>query len=642
MDHHVWQMGPSRWALTVVAKITYRLEPGVLTLADAQEPLHPADVRWENKPDRSVYAPADHLPFKRRAEVMLVGNVYARGGRPTRSLVARVCVGRVDKSIEVRATPVRGPGAEMLEGKPFTKMALHYERAAGGLHTENPVGVSPSAVGDRAPNLVPLGFPLSAAHAPPPIGFGPIARDWPTRVEKVEHLPSEFNPLMTPLDSRFDASFFQSAPSDQQLETIRPNERITLENVHPKHPRLVAHLPGDRLRAHVQLDDGELKDILLAVDTLWIDTRRLICTATHRAHVEIAHADQLGEIWVERCDAQVEPDVGRSSIAPPLSVPPPAVYPPAPPRLVQPAVAPQPIFAEPAAAPLGAFEASNAAAAVVVEAPARSNDLPMRATRGSSSGPTVETVWVDDTADARIASRSEWTASPLGDATGRGGVRISARVYHALSRGPFESPTTLEAWIDKAEKAVSPEPPVVAIAGNLELALDELEMLKATITGAAPLAESDPKLAEVLSLATTISSESMHAPAEVMEGYTQAVREAWSKVNRLLPADHLVACTERFLLEQRLYQVREFGGETWIRALVSNPAWEGSLVVYLPNHLKKRLPLFRRFTARILGELVWQQDQFEVYPFAIIPLAVGRIPVRASSRSRRISTATAG
>ena len=105
----VWQRAPARWAATLVAKATYRLEPGILALHDTQEPIHAAESHWEDDPARSLFAPSDLVPHKPRADVVLVGNAYARNSQPVRSLVVRLQVGRVDKSIEVRASLARTP-----------------------------------------------------------------------------------------------------------------------------------------------------------------------------------------------------------------------------------------------------------------------------------------------------------------------------------------------------------------------------------------------------------------------------------------------------------------------------------------------------------------------------------------------------
>src|SRR4051794_39483342 len=86
----LWQRAPSRWALTVICKATYLLEPGTAPLAPDQEPLNEHEDHWDDDPSRSLFAPSDLVPWKPRADVLLVGSAFARSGQPVRSLVARL------------------------------------------------------------------------------------------------------------------------------------------------------------------------------------------------------------------------------------------------------------------------------------------------------------------------------------------------------------------------------------------------------------------------------------------------------------------------------------------------------------------------------------------------------------------------
>src|SRR5262245_50734243 len=103
----IWQIQPSRWVLTIVCKATYRLEPGVVSLAPDQEPIFDEDNPHNGDPARSIFSPADMVPFKQRVDVVLVGSAHARNGQAVRSLVTRLNVGKVDKSIEILCPRVR-------------------------------------------------------------------------------------------------------------------------------------------------------------------------------------------------------------------------------------------------------------------------------------------------------------------------------------------------------------------------------------------------------------------------------------------------------------------------------------------------------------------------------------------------------
>ncbi len=299
----VWQLTPSRWVLTIVCKATYALVPGVVSAASEQEPIHDEDAHWDDDPGRSLFAPADLVPFKTRADVMLVGCAYARNGQPARSLTVRLNVGKIDKSIEVLCPRVRTRDGELREGKRWTKMPLLYERAAGGRNTDNPVGIHTDGVRDpygqlALPNLQAPGLALPPDKLPPPIGFGPIAPDWPGRRGRLPRGGGERDWARAPYGDGFDPTFFQAAPPDQQLDALRPTERIALENLLAKHPVFVSALPGDRVRARVELRGASPREMNLAADSLWIDTDRAICTVTYRAKVDIEHPDQEGRILV--------------------------------------------------------------------------------------------------------------------------------------------------------------------------------------------------------------------------------------------------------------------------------------------------------------------------------------------------------
>ena len=117
----------------VVCKATFLLAPTTATLSGAQDPILDEDKRWDDKPDRSVFAPADIVPFKRDVDLVLVGHAFAPGGAPSRSIMTRICVGDVDKSIVIGTItalltfPVTGA---VLKGVALLWFAFHTDRGA--------------------------------------------------------------------------------------------------------------------------------------------------------------------------------------------------------------------------------------------------------------------------------------------------------------------------------------------------------------------------------------------------------------------------------------------------------------------------------------------------------------------------------
>ena len=303
----VWQPMPRAFALTVVCRATFQLTPGECTLAAAQEPPNAEDVHWNGDAARSLSAPSDLAPLKLRADVILVGSAFAPRGEQARSVIARLKVAEIDKSIEVFGERSFSQEGAPMEGPRFARMPLWWERAAGGPETANPVGMrldTKDAYGwTPIPNLQPVGLSILRPGDPlPPIGFGPIAPSWPARRDRLGHRAGVWPGarwMDEPLPADIDAAYFNVASRDQQLDAIRDDERMVLENLHPHHPQLVTALPGLRPRAHVERRPGSEEEVPLRADTLWIDTDRGLCTLTWRGRVRLEHPGEVGRLIVD-------------------------------------------------------------------------------------------------------------------------------------------------------------------------------------------------------------------------------------------------------------------------------------------------------------------------------------------------------
>ncbi len=115
------------------------------------------------------------------------------------------------------------------------------------------------------------------------------------------------------------------------------------------------------------------------------------------------------------------------------------------------------------------------------------------------------------------------------------------------------------------------------------------------------------------------------ASPEVALGFITRLREAWSKATRILPADYLDHHARRLLLDQRLYQKRRLANATWIRALFTPAGASVPVPAYLPEAIGPWLPLFARFSARLIAEALPQQDQHESSPAALRVCALARV-----------------
>ena len=303
----LWLPRAGAHTLTVVAKATFQLTPEESPLAPTQDAVVEADSFWDHDERKSLANASDLVPYKRHAEVLLVGHAFAPRGVAVGALVARLTVAEIDKPIDIT-----GDRHFLLDGTlshpgRFTKMPLRWERAAGGPETSNPVGVP---TGEEArpdgwgrvpvPNLVPSGRHVaSRGDVIPPACYGPIAASWPTRRARLHRHANVFSPqawASRPLPADFDMAYFNAAPPDQYVRELVGSERITLENLHPQIPLLQTRLAHVGPRATVDFGSGSKYEVPFVCDTLLIDTDRGVATLTYRAHVSLDYAERQG--WV--------------------------------------------------------------------------------------------------------------------------------------------------------------------------------------------------------------------------------------------------------------------------------------------------------------------------------------------------------
>ncbi|AKT40602.1 DUF2169 family type VI secretion system accessory protein [Chondromyces crocatus] len=304
----VWRPRPDALVLTVVCKATYLLRPGTSPVASALEAPQPSNVYTHEGARRSLTTPSDLVPFKRRIDVLLGGNAHAPGGLPVAMLVARVRVGTMNKAISVYGDRYWTAEGTPSIPAPFKAMPLHWERAAGGPRSWNPVGIPPNGpLGGRIrwhpPNLQPVEF---VVHRPdqviPPVGFGPIAPHWPARMGFLgEHASGWTHETWAtrPLPTSVDAAYFNAAPLDQQLEQLPPQIELHLENLHPEIPRLSTVIDDMCPLALVKKPGVSPQERQMRCDTLFIDAERGTCSLTWRAGVLLAHAEESVEVAVK-------------------------------------------------------------------------------------------------------------------------------------------------------------------------------------------------------------------------------------------------------------------------------------------------------------------------------------------------------
>jgi len=288
-----------------------------------------------------------------------------------------------------------------------------------------------------------------------------------------------------------------------------------------------------------------------------------------------------------------------------------------------------------AAAAAGIVAASNAAADPQRPASARSAGRPV-VKQGSEA---VDLLWFDGESVARIRRRPPWRVlltdlasaqevDPEESAMGNTPEEIEDRrdVLHVLVHGgaldDYGIAEALEQSVRADGKIIQP---LILTAGQLTFTFDELEMLKATLSAAMPFAHGDEHLTAATAAAKDfLSTPGLLATGAVIESLTLRVREAFARVKRPVPHDYLQVQSERALLEKRHYQKREVFSKTHLRGLFFPFGAQNPLPAYLPEDVTKKLPLYQRFSIRMVAEVHRTADQNEVHPAALRALALGR------------------
>jgi uncharacterized protein YjbI with pentapeptide repeats len=274
-----WQIRAPEYAVAVVVKATYLVGPdGTLALAPEQD-LPSGDVEHdadETAPGgASLRYASDFAIFKPAADVLLVGHAYP----PDEAVgVTNVELRVGDFRRRLAVFGDRRWGGFGFEGQParFDKLPLRWERAMGGpLSEDNPVGRG-FKTGVLAPNLERLeALVRTRDDKPAPACFAPVPPSWKLRRSKTGSFDASWLRERWPyLPADFDWSYFNAAPPEQQVPYLRGDERFSVVGVRPGGKGFEGRLPGARPRVialRTQEAGGEVFEILLRLDTLWID-----------------------------------------------------------------------------------------------------------------------------------------------------------------------------------------------------------------------------------------------------------------------------------------------------------------------------------------------------------------------------------
>ncbi len=233
----------------VVIKGTFTFDKtGEARLAELQRALVYSDEHHGDPGTTSIRHECDFASVKSRVDLLVHGHAIAPGGRPVERMLVRLEMPSRQKDLLVTGERrwERGLlGLSATPPKPFTRMPLIYERAFGGsdhshpdlkhqgTELRNPVGMgfrkNPQAVdsdGVPLPNVEHPKQPLERWNdAPPPVGFGVVGRAWLPRRSYAGTYDQHWLDKVYPfLPADFDPRYFQCAPEDQQLPSLRGGE----------------------------------------------------------------------------------------------------------------------------------------------------------------------------------------------------------------------------------------------------------------------------------------------------------------------------------------------------------------------------------------------------------------------------------
>ncbi|WP_272427251.1 DUF2169 family type VI secretion system accessory protein [Polyangium jinanense] len=281
--------------VTCVLKATFQFVSGAPMQPVAPEELFRAEMHHRDNPTRSIRATSDIVPHLPRVDIVLSGHACAPAGTTVTRQAVRLAVfhghALLDKTLHVYGDR---KGAEIT---PFDKIPLVYERALGGIgFRPNPHGTG-KAPGSAPPNVV---YPTDGSLV---AGFGPISRALAQRKSLLGSLaPMALDHPVPEIPADFDWTYFQSAPHDQQIESLVGNEWIVLEGLHPEHPRISSRLPTARgLVTLFGLSPGApeaARTLAMRPDILRIDADTLRCSLVCRVVVPLDDERALGTLRI--------------------------------------------------------------------------------------------------------------------------------------------------------------------------------------------------------------------------------------------------------------------------------------------------------------------------------------------------------
>ena len=300
-------LNPPKPAMSIVVRGRFDLVPdGIVSLPDAPEGLDPivqgplsGDLVKDDDEERAgeLLYPNDFADFKVATDVILLGSCHTPDGQPLARCPVSFQVGSWKKALWVFGRRIWKEGffgPKACEPKPFTEMPIEYSHAFGGKgYDANPIGLGVRT--PELPNIESADQPLRTPRdRPAPAGFGPINPEWPQRSSKRGKEYGElWRKTRAPFFSNdFDWTFFNAAPSDQQLEGfLNGDEELRIQNLNREHSVMTTRLPGLRLRCFVNDREKRFREVPMNLDTLLVDAGEGQVLLTWRGVTPVVDAD---------------------------------------------------------------------------------------------------------------------------------------------------------------------------------------------------------------------------------------------------------------------------------------------------------------------------------------------------------------
>ncbi|TVP80340.1 MAG: DUF2169 domain-containing protein, partial [Gemmatimonadales bacterium] len=329
-------------SMTVVVKSVWALEAGRLK---THLPEHPLQIPTGDLPagedDGEAGAPLRHandlLPWKPRADLLLVGHCHPPGMQAVRQCPVHFQVGSTGLTLDVhgdRWWDGSGVRPVATRATPFHSMPLTWDRAWGGPGVpENPAGKGAGTIrlpdGGEAwplPNVERADQPLRAPdQGPTPGSFGPIPVTWAPRAGAAGTYDDRWLRTRWPWFAEdLDPSFFSAAPPGLRAPGyLKGDEDLLLRNLVEGNPELESRLPGLRTRCFLhRLPEGhpppprrpadregwsppaedrmQFVEVGLSLDTMWVDADEGIVALVWRGHAPVSGEDarEVLEVFV--------------------------------------------------------------------------------------------------------------------------------------------------------------------------------------------------------------------------------------------------------------------------------------------------------------------------------------------------------